>query len=356
MRIKKTKTETIDATGHNWITTKKATCEEDGSRKCSNCDKVEKLTKLGHKFGKYEEVEATCTEDGYKSAVCSRCEKEDKTVYPALGHEWSEWSVTKEASCFEKGSKQRVCARCSEIEKLEIEMIEHSYPTEWTIVEDATVFKEGKKTKECSVCHDILQEAIPKKSPIPLIVGTSASVIVVASGIYFYLKKKAAKKIVEKVVEEGIEKELIDFSFKTRTVETTLDEEDELFKVLKAKTFLEVSIVEEIDSIVEDEQFIFESVIFSAMVLYRSGKASKSKLAESHRRFVNQIEQKMEEKLSRTMELNNIKTQALRELGYSEMNEEKLYCSKQAERVAIYGRRRIGKTYLVDEVLQDKIT
>lgn len=72
----------------------------------------------------------------------------------------------------------------------------------------------------------------------------------------------------------------------------------------------------------EDEQFIFESVMFSAMVLYRSGKASKNKLAESHRRFVNQIEQKIEEKLSRTMELNNIKAQALRELGYSEMNED----------------------------------
>ena len=71
----------------------------------------------------------------------------------------------------------------------------------------------------------------------------------------------------------------------------------------------------------EDEQFIFESVMFSAMVLYRSGKASKTKLAESHRRFVNQIEQKIEEKLSRTMELNNIKIQALKELGYTEINE-----------------------------------
>ncbi len=69
----------------------------------------------------------------------------------------------------------------------------------------------------------------------------------------------------------------------------------------------------------EDEQFIFESVMFSAMVLYRSGKASKSKLAESHRRFVNQIEQKIEDKLSRTMELNNIRTQALKELGYTEI-------------------------------------
>ena len=59
--------------------------------------------------------------------------------------------------------------------------------------------------------------------------------------------------------------------------------------------------------------------MFSAMVLYRSGKSSKTKLAESHRRFVNQIEQKMEDKMSRTMELNNIRTQALKELGYTEI-------------------------------------
>ncbi len=69
----------------------------------------------------------------------------------------------------------------------------------------------------------------------------------------------------------------------------------------------------------EDQQFIFESVMFSAMVLYRSGKASKTKLAESHRRFVNQIEQKIEDQLSRTMELNNIRSQALKELGYTEI-------------------------------------
>ena len=71
----------------------------------------------------------------------------------------------------------------------------------------------------------------------------------------------------------------------------------------------------------EEEQFIFESIMHSAMVLYRSGKASKNRLAESHRRFVSEIEQKMEEKLSRTMELNTIKNQALKELGYNEINE-----------------------------------
>ncbi len=71
----------------------------------------------------------------------------------------------------------------------------------------------------------------------------------------------------------------------------------------------------------EEEQFIFESILFSAMTLYNNGSISKSKIAESHKRFVNQIEHKLEEKLSRTVELNTAKTQALKELNYSEINE-----------------------------------
>lgn len=72
----------------------------------------------------------------------------------------------------------------------------------------------------------------------------------------------------------------------------------------------------------EEDQFIFESVLFSAMRLYQGGGVSRSKIAESHKRFVNQIEHKREEKLSRTMELNTIKDQALKELGYTELKEE----------------------------------
>lgn len=71
----------------------------------------------------------------------------------------------------------------------------------------------------------------------------------------------------------------------------------------------------------ENEQFVFESIMFSAMTLYNSGTASKTKLAESHKRFVNHIEHKIEEKLSRTVELNSAKVQALKELGYTVINE-----------------------------------
>lgn len=72
----------------------------------------------------------------------------------------------------------------------------------------------------------------------------------------------------------------------------------------------------------EEEQFMFESILFSAMTLYNNGGASKTRIAESHRRFVNKIEHKIEEKMSRTLELNSAKVQAMKELGYTVINQE----------------------------------
>lgn len=71
----------------------------------------------------------------------------------------------------------------------------------------------------------------------------------------------------------------------------------------------------------EEQQFIFESIMYSAMTLYNNGGASRSKLAESHKRWEMELSRKNEEKLSRTQELNTAKVQALRELGYDEINE-----------------------------------
>lgn len=70
----------------------------------------------------------------------------------------------------------------------------------------------------------------------------------------------------------------------------------------------------------ENQQFIFESIMYSGMTLYGNGGASRTKIAETHKRFVQEIEHKKEERLSRTQELNAAKIQALRELGYQEIN------------------------------------
>lgn len=72
----------------------------------------------------------------------------------------------------------------------------------------------------------------------------------------------------------------------------------------------------------ETDQFIFESILFSALNLYHGGSASKTKIAETHKRFVSQIEQKLEDKMSKTLELNSAKLQAMKELGYTEVNDE----------------------------------
>ncbi len=71
-----------------------------------------------------------------------------------------------------------------------------------------------------------------------------------------------------------------------------------------------------------DQQFIFESIIFSAITLYNNGGASKARVAESHKKFVQDIQNKTEERLSRTQELNTAKVQALKELGYTQITED----------------------------------
>ena len=51
----------------------------------------------------------------------------------------------------------------------------------------------------------------------------------------------------------------------------------------------------------EEQQFIFESIMYSAMTLYTNGGASKSKLAESHRRWEAELDRKNEEKLRKQL-------------------------------------------------------
>ncbi len=72
----------------------------------------------------------------------------------------------------------------------------------------------------------------------------------------------------------------------------------------------------------ETKQFILESIVFTAFNLYNNGGATKSKLVESHNRFVQELENEKEEQLSRTQQLNTFKIQALKELGYTEVTKD----------------------------------
>lgn len=89
----------------------------------------------------------------------------------------------------------------------------------------------------------------------------------------------------------------------------------------------------------EDKQFIFEGIVHSAVSLYSHGGASKSKVVESHARFVQEIETRKEEKLSRTQQLTTAKIQALRELGYSDITTEN--ASEVLARIAEIESRKV---------------
>ena len=70
----------------------------------------------------------------------------------------------------------------------------------------------------------------------------------------------------------------------------------------------------------EDKQFIFEGILYSALTLYNSGGASRSKIKETHKRWIQEIQTRKEDLQSRTEQLFSVRSQALAELGYSEIN------------------------------------
>ena len=106
----------------------------------------------------------------------------------------------------------------------------------------------------------------------------------------------------------------------------------------KIKDFLEKPFDNDYDK-AKAIAFWIASHIYYDEYLYNNGGASRSKLAESHKRFVQDIEHKNEEKLSRTQELNTAKVQALKELGYTEINEKN--ATEVFERIAEIQSRKI---------------
>ena len=191
----KTETAEIPAVGHKYVLVKEspATCTENGKKifECSVCqDKKEEITedKLNHDFGgaaacaegvacircgkerlplphshAKREIEPTCTESGYSEEYCTECGKILSKIENAepSGHDFCEWTVTKEPDCTEAGSQERICSVCHTTETAEIPAVGHKY----ILVEErpATCAKNGKKIFECSVCHDIKGEITEDK-------------------------------------------------------------------------------------------------------------------------------------------------------------------------------------------------
>ena len=144
------------------------TCTEDGFKSfhCEICDEInqgeiEVLPAIGHNYSDWEVTKKeTCTVDGSEEKVCANCADVVTRVIPAIGHNYSDWNVTKEETCTEDGSKEKVCANCADVITEAIPAIGHDY-SDWVVTRKATGLMVGIREKTCANCADVITEEIP---------------------------------------------------------------------------------------------------------------------------------------------------------------------------------------------------
>ena len=157
---------TIAALGHNWDggkVTKAATCTTAGTKTytCTRCKKTrtETIAATGHKVVKDAAVAATCETagktEGSHCSVCNTVIKAQTTV-AALGHSWDSGKVTKAATCTAAGTKTYTCTRCKKTRTETIAATGHKAVKDAAVA--ATCETAGKtEGSHCSVCGTVLK-------------------------------------------------------------------------------------------------------------------------------------------------------------------------------------------------------
>ena len=87
----------------------------------------------GHTFTTYiSNNDATCTEDGTKTAKCANCDATDTVVDTGscVGHIFDLWQTVKNATCTADGEEKRLCTVCHFSETRAVGEKGHSYNTE----------------------------------------------------------------------------------------------------------------------------------------------------------------------------------------------------------------------------------
>jgi len=157
---------TIAALGHSWDSgkvTKAATCTAAGTKTytCTHCKKTrtETIAATGHKVVKDAAVAATCETvgktEGSHCSVCGTVLK-SQTTTAALGHSWDSGKVTKAATCTAAGTKTYTCTHCKKTRTETIAATGHK------VVKDAAVAATCETTgktegSHCSVCNTVIK-------------------------------------------------------------------------------------------------------------------------------------------------------------------------------------------------------
>lgn len=164
-----TYTEAIPATGHNDIVTVvEPTCTADGytEHKCKDCGRVVRsdVTKaFGHDYASKITTNASCTEDGVLTYICTRCDESYTEKIPATGHKYND--VVTEASCDKGGYTLHTCANCGDTYKDDFTApTGHKYTK--TTVKQASCKTDGVDVYTCDTCGDSYSEVIKARGHV----------------------------------------------------------------------------------------------------------------------------------------------------------------------------------------------
>ena len=165
---------TIPPISHNIVIVayQAATCTEPGHTAgayCADCGEVleeqEEIPALGHAFpeGGYEVTqEPTCTEEGVKECVCTRCGEKATEAIEALGHAPEETEPGVPATCEGTGLTSKiVCTRCGEVleEQEEIAPLGHDWGDP-VVTEEPRCLVPGEEVYTCERCGEEKKETI----------------------------------------------------------------------------------------------------------------------------------------------------------------------------------------------------
>ncbi len=165
---------TIPPISHNIVIVayQAATCTEPGHTAgayCADCGEVleeqEEIPALGHDFpeGGYEVTqEPTCTEEGVKECVCTRCGETKTEAIDALGHAPEETKPEVPATCEGTGlTSEIVCTRCGEVleEQEEIAPLGHDWGDP-VVTEEPRCLVPGEEVYTCERCGEEKKETI----------------------------------------------------------------------------------------------------------------------------------------------------------------------------------------------------
>ncbi len=76
----------IPAKGHNYTTTKSASCYSAGEKKCTRCNHTEDIPQKNHSYRSNVVLSPTCTSSGITTYKCRYCGDEYAEMDPPRGH------------------------------------------------------------------------------------------------------------------------------------------------------------------------------------------------------------------------------------------------------------------------------